>query len=57
MDILNKIDLFLDEKSDSGYKEFFKKKLKKWKIKNPSELSKENRIKFFNEIEKEWKED
>jgi len=53
MDIEQKLDLILNEKS--AYDKFFEKKLKEWKIKSPAELSKKDKIKFFNEIDKEWK--
>ena len=46
----------LDEEQ-SKYTEFFKKKLEKYKVKSPAELSEEDKKKFFNEIEKEWKGD
>jgi len=42
-------------KEDSEYQKFFKEKLKKWNVKSPAELNDEDKKKFFNEIEKEWK--
>ena len=52
MNINEKLDMFLiNEKSE--YEQFFEKKLKQWKIKSPAELDKKQKIKFFNEIEKE----
>ena len=45
------------EGSKEEYKKFFDGKLAKWKIKSPSELSDEDKKKFFNEIDKEWKGD
>ena len=42
------------EGSQEEYKKFFDKKLAKWKVKSPAELSDEDKKKFFNEIEKEW---
>ena len=42
------------EGSKEEYKKFFDKKLAKWKIKSPAELSDEDKKKFFSEIEKEW---
>jgi len=42
-------------KEDSEYQKFFKEKLKKWDVKSPAELDDEDKKKFFNEIEKEWK--
>lgn len=53
MSVLNKINVFLNEKAD--YKEFFQKKLEKYGVKSPSELSKEKKKEFFDEIDKEWK--
>jgi hypothetical protein len=40
---------------DGDYQEFFQKKLKEWGVKSPSELDKEKRKKFFDEVKKEWK--
>ena len=40
---------------DSEYQKFFKEKLKKYNVKSPAELDDEDKKKFFNEIEKEWK--
>ena len=45
---------FLNEGSAAEYKKFFDKKLAKYKVKSPAELSDEEKKKFFNEIEKEW---
>ena len=46
-----------DEKieEDSEYQEFFSKKLEKWGVKSPSELDKDDKKKFFDEIDAEWK--
>lgn len=52
MNITDKINLILNE---DKYQEFFKKKMKEWGIKSPAELSKDQRKKFFDEIDKEWK--
>ncbi len=38
----------------SEYKAYFKKMLAKYKVEEPSELSKEDKKKFFAEIEAEW---
>ena len=48
---------FMAEGSKEEYQKFFNKKLAKWKIKSPSELSDEDKKKFFDEIEKEWTKD
>ena len=45
---------FMSEGSKEEYQKFFDKKLAKWKVKSPTELSDEDKKKFFNEIEKEW---
>ena len=42
------------EGSKEEYQKFFDKKLAKWKVKSPAELSDEEKKKFFSEIEKEW---
>ena len=56
MDILSRIDMLLiKEKDESKYDIFFKAKMKEWKISSPDELSKEDKKKFFDEIDKEWK--
>lgn len=47
----------MSEGSKEEYQKFFDGKLAKWKIKSPSELSDEDKKKFFNEIDKEWKGD
>ena len=49
------IDKVLLEETE--YQKFFKKKLDQWKVKSPSQLSDEDRKKFFSEIEKEWDKD
>ena len=51
--ILEKINNYLNE--ESAYQTFFNKKLKEAGVKSPSELSDEEKKKFFNEIDKEWK--
>jgi hypothetical protein len=52
MEFDRKIDMILNE--ESAYEKFFKKKLKEWGIKSPAELSKQDKIKFFEEIDKGW---
>jgi len=47
----------VESDEQEAYREFFKAKLKKYGVDDPSELSKENRKKFFNEIEREWTKD
>ncbi|HUU87800.1 MAG TPA: hypothetical protein VMX17_08615 [Candidatus Glassbacteria bacterium] len=40
---------------EEDYREFFKKMLKKYNVKNPSELDDEKKKEFFNTVDKEWK--
>ena len=40
---------------EEDYREFFKKMLKKYNVKNPSELDVEKKKEFFNTVDKEWK--
>lgn len=44
-----------DKEQTSEYKEFFKKMLDKYDVEDPSELSKEDKIKFFDEVDAGWK--
>ena len=46
-----------EEGDKEDYMKFFAGKLKKYGVKSPSELSDEDKKKFFNEIEKDWKHD
>ena len=39
------------------YKEFFQKKLEKYGVESPEELSDEEKKNFFDEVDKEWKSD
>ena len=50
-------ELVLDEGTKEEYQKFFKGKLKKFNVKSVSELSDEDKKKFFNEVDKEWKGD
>ena len=50
-------ELILDEGTKAEYQKFFNDKLKKFDVKSVSELSDEDKKKFFNEIDKEWKGD
>ena len=45
----------MDEGTKAEYQAFFNKKLKKFGVKSPSELSGDDKKKFFDEIDKEWK--
>lgn len=54
-ELIDRIDDRIDElQEETDYQKFFKKKLKKWGVNSPDELSDEDKKKFFNEIEKEW---
>ena len=46
-----------EEGDKEDYMKFFAGKLKKYGVKSPSGLSDEEKKKFFNEIEKDWKHD
>ena len=48
-------ELVLDEGTKAEYQKFFNDKLKKFGVKSPSELSVDDKKKFYNEIDKEWK--
>ena len=48
---------FMSEGSKEEYQKFFDKKLAKYKVDSPEDLSDEEKKKFFNEIDKEWKGD
>jgi hypothetical protein len=53
--LLDRIDDRIDDlQEESDYQKFFNKKLKKWGVSSPADLSDEDKKKFFNEIEKEW---
>lgn len=41
-------------KEETEYQKFFAKKLEKFGVKSPAELSDEDKKKFFSEIENEW---
>ena len=47
-------ELVLDEGTKAEDQAFFNKKLKKFGVKSPGELSDEDKKKFFDEIDKEW---
>lgn len=56
MKLCNEILALLEKEHDKeAYTKFFNDKLKKFGVKSPSSLSKEDKIKFFDEIDKEWK--
>ena len=50
-------ELVLDEGTKEEYQKFFNDKLKKFDVKSVSEVDDEDKKKFFNEIDKEWKGD
>ena len=47
-------ELVLGEGTKAEYQAFFNKKLKKFGVKSPAELSDDDKKKFYNEIDKEW---
>jgi hypothetical protein len=53
--LIEKINHFLLEKKENKYDKFFRKKMKEWNISSPDELSKEEKKKFFDEVDREWK--
>lgn len=55
--VIDRINKILNEKDDSGYDEFFKKMLAKYKVSSPDELSDEEKKKFFQEVEDGWKKE
>lgn len=57
MYITEKINKYLREDDKAAYRKFFNAKMKEWGIKSPDELSKEEKKKFFNMIDKEWKKE
>ena len=44
-------------KESTEYKEYFKKILAKYNVEDPSELSKEDKQKFFDDVDAGWKGD
>ena len=48
---------FMSEGSKEEYKKFFDKKLAKYKVNSPEDLSDEDKKKFYDEIDKEWNAD
>lgn len=46
-----------DKMKDNKYKAYFEKMLKKWKIDSPADLSKEDKKKFYDEVDKGYKAD
>jgi len=51
------VEVAEEEGDKEDYMKFFAGKLKKYGVKSPAELSGEDKKKFFNEIEKDWKHD
>lgn len=60
MNYLDKIDTILNEyvvnEASTEYDKLFKELMDKWDIKSPDELKERDRKKFFQEVEKKWKE-
>lgn len=42
------------KKDGKDYKDFFNKKLKKYGVESPEDLSDKDRKKFFDEVDKDW---
>jgi hypothetical protein len=63
MDFKELFDKICTEGKEGGegdkaeYKKFLEKKLKKYGVKSPAELSPEEKKKFFDEVDKEWEGD
>ena len=55
MNITEKINKYLEEKELTPYQKFFKALLKEYGVDSPDELSKEDKKKFFDEVDKKWK--
>jgi hypothetical protein len=51
------VEVAEEEGDKEDYMKFFAGKLKKYGVKSPAELSDEDKKKFFNEIETDWKHD
>lgn len=48
---------FIAEGSKEEYQKFFNKKLKKYGVDSPEDLSDKEKKKFFDEVDREWKGD
>jgi len=58
MDILEKIDMMVgDINEESEYQKFFQKELKDWGYSSINDMDEDEKKKFFDHIEKEWKGD
>lgn len=56
MKIEDRINKYLTEKEElTPYQKFFKAMLKEYGVNSPDELSKEEKKKFFDEVDKKWK--
>jgi hypothetical protein len=49
------LDFVAKSEKQKEYQEFFKKKLKEHGVDSPADLSDDEKKKFFDEIDKEWK--
>lgn len=54
--LMEKIDMFT-EKEESEYQKFFNKKLKKFGVEDPKELTGDDKKKFYDEVEDEWEKE
>lgn len=55
--VIGKTNLSQIQEKKDPFDEFFQKALKKFKIKDPSELDKKKRKEFFDYVDKNWKAD
>lgn len=55
--LIEKINFIINAGKKEEYTKFFKNKLEEFNVKSPSELSEEEKKKFFTQIENEWKKD
>jgi hypothetical protein len=54
---MSNINQLVLELFDNEYETFFRLKLKQWGVESPEDLSTEDKKKFFNEVDKQWKAD
>jgi hypothetical protein len=56
MGLLERIDvLLIGEQEETAYQKFFKKKLAEFDVSSPEELEGDEKKRFFDEVDKEWK--
>ncbi len=52
--MVKELEVLSTERQDA-YRKFFLEKMKQWNVDTPADLSVEERKKFFNEVDDEWK--